>query len=173
MKQTYAQVTQRNIATSNIGNHPTHSENRVKERIENLKRKRAKTEVKISTRDVHDDIKKQLASMSEETLTNNIQQAIIAEGNEQVKIRRVEKTVNQGIKIQCATDKEAEEVRNMDWNKRIEGASIIETMYRVVVHGVSKYDIDFEKDILEEITKRMRNTNSEKITVESIKSLMK
>jgi DUF971 family protein len=76
----------------------------------------------------------QLANKSEEALTNNIQQAIIAAGKKQVKIRRVQKTAIHGIRIRCATDEEAEEVRNMDW--KMLPASIIETTYRVVVHGV-------------------------------------
>ena len=171
--QTYAQAVQRNTVTNNAGSHSTQSENRIKERIEKLKRERAKTEVMITTRDVNDDMKNQLANMSEEVLTNNIQQAITAAGKEQVKIRRVQKTANHGIKIRCATDKEAEEVRSMEWKKIIEGASIIETIYRVVIHGVSKYDIDFEKDKPEEIITRMRSSNSEEITIVRVEPLMK
>jgi hypothetical protein len=171
--QTYAQAVQRNAGTTNAGNHPPQSENRVKERVEKLKRERAKTEVIITTRDVNDNMKDQLASMSEEVLTNNIQQAITAAGKEQVKVRRVQKTANHGIKIRCATDKEAEEVRSMKWNEIIEGASIIETTHRVIVHGVSKYDIDFEKDEPEEIITRIRNSNSEGITIVKVEPLMK
>jgi hypothetical protein len=171
--RTYAQVAQSNPVTSNTGNHPTQSENRIKERVEKLKRERAKTEVIITTRDVNDNIKNQLANMSEEELMNNIQQAIIAAGKEQIKVRKVQKITNHGIKIRCATDKEAEEVRSMEWKTIIEGAKTIETTYRAVVHGVSKYDIDFEKDKPEEIIARIQNSNSEEITVERVEPLMK
>jgi hypothetical protein len=171
--QTYAQIIQRNTVTRNAGRHSTQPENGIKERMEKLKRERAKTEVMISTRDAKDNMKSQLANMSEEALTNNIQQAITAAGKEQVKIRRVQKTVNNGIKIRCATDKEAEEVRGMDWNTVIEGASLITTTYRVIIHGVSKYDIDFGKDKLEDILARIRSSNPDKITIERVEPLTK
>ena len=115
----------------------------------------AKTEVMLTTRDVNDNMKEQLANMSVEALTNNMQQAITAAGKEQVKIRRAQKTANHGIKIRCTTDEEAEELCSMDWKKVFEGANIVETLYRVVIHGMSKYDIDFEKDKPEEIITRI------------------
>jgi hypothetical protein len=171
--QTYAQAVQRNTVKKSAGNHSIHTENRIKERTEKLKRERAKTEVIITTRNANEETKDQLKKMSEETLMNTLQQAITVVGTEQVKIRRVQKTANQGIKIRCTTDKEAKELRNMNWEKIIEGASIIETLYQVVIHGVSKYDIDFTKDNPEEIITRMRDSNSKGTNVEKVEPLTK
>src|SRR5436190_534505 len=171
--QTYAQAVQRNTAkpANSDGNHRTHPEHGIKERMEKVKQERAKSEVLLTTRDSSDNTKDQLANMSEEAITKSLEQAITAAGIEHVKIRRVQKTPNHGLKIRCATDKEAKELRSMDWKKVLEGAKIVETLYGVVIHGVSKYDINFEKDKPEEITARIRGVNSEEITIERVMPL--
>jgi hypothetical protein len=96
-------------------------------------------------------MKDKLRTISDEALMNKLQQAITAVGTEKVKIRRVQKIPNHGIKIRCATEKEAEELHSMDWKKVLEGANVVETPHRIVFHGVSKFDVDFEKDKPEEI----------------------
>lgn len=82
--------------------------------MEKLKRERAKTEVVLTTHDASDNTKDQLANISKEAITNSIQEAITVARKGRVKIRRVQKTVNHGIKIRCAMDKEAEELCSMD-----------------------------------------------------------
>ena len=77
--------------------------------------------------------------------------AIMAAGMEHVTIRRVQKTLDHRLKIRCPTNKEAEELCSMDWKKAFEGVEVAETLYSIVLHGVSKHDIDFTKDIPEEI----------------------
>ena len=61
----------------------------------------------------------------------------------------------------------------MDWERALEGANLVETLYRVVIHGVSKYDIDFDKDKPEEIIARIQGGDSEKITIKRVEPLMK
>ena len=131
----------------------------VQNRMEKLKRERAKTEVVLTTRNADDSLKDQLSNMSEDELTKNLQQTIAAAGMESVKICRVLKTPSRNIKIQCATEKEAEDLRNVDWKKSLAGVDAVETMYGVVVHGVSKYDINFEKDAPDEIMARLESAN--------------
>jgi len=139
--------------------------------MEKLRQERAKTEVALTTRDATDNMKNQLSSMSEEALTNSLQQAITAAGMEHVTIRRVQKTPDHRLKIRCATNKEAEELRSMDWKKAFEGVEVAETLYGIVLHGVSKHDIDFTKDTPEEIKARIRNSSPEGITVERVTPL--
>ena len=116
-------------------------------------------------------MKNQLSNTSEEALTNSFQQAITAAGMENIKIRRVQKTPDHRLKIRCANDKEAEELRSMDWKKAFEGVDVAETLYGIMVHSVSKHDIDFMKDTPEEIAARIRGDNSESITVERVTPL--
>ena len=91
--QTYAQAAQRNAEklANSTGNRPTPKpENGVKDRMEKIRQERAKTEVALTTRDATDSMKNQLSNMSEEALTNSLQQAIIAAGMEHVTIHRVQ-----------------------------------------------------------------------------------
>jgi hypothetical protein len=173
--QTYAQAVQRNAAkpTNSNRNQPIGSEPGIKNRKEKLRMERAKAEVLLTIRDSDDVTKNKLTNMSEEVITNTLEQAIAAAGREPVQIRRVQKTANHGVKIRCATDKEADELRGMDWEKVFEGAKIAETLYGVVVHGVSKYVVDFEKDKSEEIIVQIRDANSEEMTVEKVMPLRK
>ena len=171
--QTYAQAVQRNaaITANSAGNHHPHLEQGVKERMEKLRQERAKTEVALTTCNATDNMKNQFTNMSEEALMNSFQQAITAAGMEQIKIRRVQKMSDHRLKIRCATDKEAEELRSMDWKQAFEGIDVAETLYGIVIHGVSKHDIDFTKSEPEEIMARIRDGNSEEITVERVTPL--
>src|SRR5277367_4332249 len=173
--RTYAQAVQRNTANARnvTGSHPPQSAPGIKERAEKLKRERANTEVVLTIRDATDDVKDKLTNMSEEALTDSLQQAIASAGIEGVKIRRAQKMPNHGIKIRCSTDEEAKELRGMDWKRDFEGVSVVETVYRVVYHGVSKFDIDFEKDKPEEIIARIRDSNSEELTIKGVEPLLK
>ena len=111
--------------------------------------------------------------MSQEALRDSLQQAITDAGIERVKIRGVQKIPNYGIKIRCAMDKEAEELHGMDWEKALEAVNIVETLYRIVLHSVSKFDIDFEKDKPEEIIVQIGGANSEELTIKGVEPLLK
>jgi hypothetical protein len=171
--QTYAQAVQRNKVTNSTGNPPTDPEYGIKGRMEKLRQERAKTDVVLTTRNASDNTKDQFVNTSEEALTNSLQQAIASAGKENVKIRRIQKTLDHGLKIRCATHKDAEELRSIDWRKVFEGVSVVEKLHRVVFHGVSKYDIDFARDKPEEIIAQIRGANSEDISVERVEPLMK
>ena len=51
-----------------------------------------------------------------------------------------------------------------------QGANTVETLYRVVFHGMSKFDIDFKT---EEIIAQIQGPNSEKLTIVETETLMK
>ena len=55
----------------------------------------------------------------------------------------------------------------------IEEVNIIEITYHIMIYSISKYDIDFEKNKLEEIIAWIWDFNSEEITIERVESLMK
>jgi hypothetical protein len=170
---TYAQAVQRNRAnpTNGTGSQLTHPEPVIKKRMEKQREDRAKAEVVLTTRDASDNMKNQLANMSEEAITKGLEEAITAVGKEHIKIRRVQKTPNHGLKIRCATEKDAEELRSLEWKKAFEGAEIVDPLYGVVIHGVSRYQIDFEKDKPDEIITRIRDGNLEEVLVEKVMPL--
>jgi hypothetical protein len=55
--------------------------------------------------------------------------------------------------------------------KMFEGMNIIEIWQCIVIHGISKKDVDFEKHKSEEIIARIKDTNSKEITMERTESL--
>jgi len=79
-------------------------------RMENLRRERGKMEVILTTRNVSDQMKKQLGNMNEREITKNLQQAVERIGIESIKIRGVRKISNHELKIQYTSDKETEEL---------------------------------------------------------------
>jgi hypothetical protein len=87
-------------------------------------------------------MKKQMANANEEQLTEGFKKAVKDVGIELNKIRRVRKTSNHSLKIRCETEKDAEELRHLKWEKPLEGASVVKPVYGIVIHGVSKSDID-------------------------------
>ncbi len=65
------------------------------------------------THDASEEVKEKLANMSNEEITESLKQAIENIGIKPTKIHKVQKT-NQGIKIQCISDKEVEELYNIE-----------------------------------------------------------
>jgi hypothetical protein len=173
--QTYAQAVRRNTTspTNNAGNPSSPPDVGLRKRIEKAKQERMNTEVILTARNANDTTKEQLANMSEEALMKSFEEAIKAAGMEHIKIRRIQKTFNHGLKIRCATDKEAEELRSMNWEMIFEGMNTVEVLHRVVIHGVSKHDTNFKKDKPEEIIARIPDTDSKKTTAKRIEPLLK
>jgi hypothetical protein len=151
--KTYAEAVQRRgdrPTTTAVRSHPARPDPEVKARMEKLRRERAKAEVILTTHNASEEVKEKLANMSNEEVTENLKQAIENIGIEPTKIHKAQKT-NQGIKIRCTSDKEAEELYNIEWNNLFEGIEVVEQWSKIVLHGVFKHAIDFERDKSEEI----------------------
>src|SRR5208282_5597751 len=137
---------------------PAHHDPKVKAQMEKLRRERAKADVILTTDNASEEVKEKLANMSNEEVTESLKQAIETIGIEPTKIHKAQKT-NQGIKIRCTTDKEAEELYNIEWRNLYEGTEVVEQWSKIVLHGVSKHAIDFERDKSEEIIARIEDAN--------------
>ena len=139
-----------------------------KQRMEKLKREREKTEVALTTRNASENMKTKLANMNEAEIMKQIQQGMQQAGKDPTKICGVKNTPNHGLKIRCTNQENAEEVRKLDWNQALEGASTIEQTFGLVLHGVTKYDIDLDNHKPDEIKARIEYANYETITVEKV-----
>jgi len=126
--------------------------------MEQLRRERVKMEVILTTHNAKDEVKEKLANMTNEEITENLKQALKDTGMEPTKIHKAQKT-NQGIKIRCISNKEAEELQKLEWNKILEGTEVVEQWSKIILHGVSKQAIDFERDKPEEIIARIEDAN--------------
>src|SRR5437667_3474391 len=159
--KTYAEAAQRAAGRPTISaarNRPAHRDPEVKARMEKTRREKAKMEVFLMTRDASEEVKEKLANMNNEEITESLKQAIEDIGIDPIKIHKAQKT-NQGIKIRGTSDKEAEELHNIEWNNIFEGIEVIEQWFKIVLHGVSKHTIDFERDKSEETIARIEDAN--------------
>lgn len=123
------------------------------ENLDKIKLERAKVELTLTTRDANEDTKQSLEAMTEEELAKSIESAT------GYAIRSVRKT-NQNITIRCANENEAKALREVDWKTAFPGTEVAKQLYGIVVHGVPKYDVDFEKDNMEEVKIRIAAQNT-------------
>jgi len=173
-KPTYAQAAARTLRPEATGTQPqaaTHQ--RKEEQIEDLRLKREKSMVVLTTRNASDATKRKLASNNEENITKEIQQALETAREEPTKIHKARKTSNHGIRITCTSDKSAEELRHLDWNNILEGVKTVEETYGIVIHGVPKDLINFETDTAEEIKAKVEKANPESLEVVRVAPLRK
>ena len=133
-------------------------------RLAKARSERAKTEVAVTTRNASDRAKNQLEGMKEEEIARGLQSAIDKVGMTAIKLQSVKRTSKHILKIRCATDNDADQIRKLDWNKAIEGATVIEPEYGIVVNGASKRDINPATQTQEEITARIEATNNIKVS---------
>ena len=158
---TVAASTPKRTSTT-VSNDPDHGQT---ERLDKFRMERAKTEVKLLTRSTTDEMKKQLADMTETDLIKILSNASGCE------IRGVRKLANYGLKIRCRTEKEAETLRNVPWGDAIEGVTVIKNTFGIVVHGVDKYDVDFNKDDPEELKTEIERANRNHFKIQRIMPL--
>lgn len=144
-----------------------------RERLEKLRREKAKTEVLLTMRNTSEQAKASIASTNEESLTKGLQEAVSKVGLDPAKIQAVKKAPSYGLRVCCPSEEAAEELRKLDWERGIEGAELVRPAYDIVVNGVSKQDIDFERDTPEEIKAKIEYSNSETIRVTRVAPLRK
>lgn len=147
------------ITTSNG---PDHGQT---ERLDKFRMERAKAEIKLLIRNTIDEMKKQLADMTKADLIKILSNASGCE------IHGVRKLANYGLKIHCRIEKEAENLRNIPWRNAIEGVTVIKNTFGIVIHGVDKYDIGFNKDDPEELKTQIEQANHDRFKIQRIMSL--
>ena len=112
--------------------------------MEKHRTEKAKTEVLLTLRNASKAVKAKLANTSEEDLTRGLQGAIASVGLESTKIQGVKKTPSHGLRICCPSSEAAEELCKLNWEKPLDGARLVEPSLTIVIHGLSKDDVDFE-----------------------------
>ena len=115
------------------------------------------------------DDKEAIAKMTNQQLTNYLKQVASCDA-----IIAARKTTKQTIKVCCETDDYANELHNASWSSYILGLTVIKPSYSIVVHGVSKLDVNPEKeDTIVEVKKEIEISNLEKFSINKITSLQK
>ena len=143
------------------------------ERLEKYRREKAKAEILLTMRNASEQVKANYTKMSEENITQGLKKAITDIGIEPTKIQAVKKTPSYGIKICCPSEAVAKELRKLNWDKPLDGATLVEPSYGIVIHGVSKNDVNFESDAVEQIKSKIEESNPETIKVTRVAPLRK
>ena len=140
--------------------------------MEKAKRELKKVEVTVATHNTSDKIKEKLASMNDKELTEYFQQGLAKGGFDPTIIRRATKVSKHFIKIRGANENGTAVLRKLNWKEALEGTELIDQTYGITLDGVPKYDIDFERDTMEEIKTKIESANHGCIKIERVKPLM-
>jgi hypothetical protein len=138
-----------------------------RERIEKNMKKREKMEVVLTLRNASKDVQQELEALKESAIAETLQEAICdwltTTGKKDIKIKRAEKVSKNILKLQCATEEDAEVIQGLEWAKILKGAAISKKPRGVVMHGVSKRHINFETQSQDEIRTKINEENDIKV----------
>jgi len=120
-----------------------------------------------------EQVKASIASTSEERLTKTVGETVSKSGLDPTKIQSVKKAPTYGLRLCCPSEEAAYELHKLDWETNFNGATLVRLIYGIVMHGVSKKDIEFEHDTQEEIKSKIEHSNLETIKVTKVTPLRK
>src|SRR5271167_2448788 len=80
---------------------------------------------------------------------------------ERPKLNGINRLSNNGIRLQCQSPEEADQLHKINWNVAFEGLRIHKPNYGITVHGVPKTDINFNDETdLKEIIRKLEKANA-------------
>ena len=114
------------------------------QKMERVRAERAEHEVTLSAHEATEETKSKLAATSAKEITQLLQHAInISTGNDdKPKLQGFNRLANSGIRLQCKTAEEAQQLRNIDWSKAFKGLKVHKPKYGIVIHGVPTEEFD-------------------------------
>jgi hypothetical protein len=114
-----------------------------RERLEQARKERAKTEVTLTFRNASETMLTFMENTNESDYATKLQTAIREDATmANITICKVRKLPGKILKIQCENENNATQLRELNWEQALQGASTVKPMYGVVLHGVSKQVID-------------------------------
>jgi hypothetical protein len=157
VKQTYAQAAQKAVTKvvaettqtgkglnacasgHKCGTDHAHATAQVKYEHDQARSEKAKKDIILTTREASDAMKEKIANIEEEAITKNLQELIQQNATTaNVKIQSTRKLAKYAVRIRCHTENDAKQIKELNWNEILEGATVMNTEYGIVVHGVSK-----------------------------------
>ena len=107
-----------------------------RERLELARQERAKTSVTLTFHNANETEYKALKDTSESEYTAILQRAINESNAKNVTIRKLQKLSGKFLKIECHSEDDAKQLREIEWEKTIAGVTLASREYGVVLHGV-------------------------------------
>ena len=140
--KTYADIVNAS-ATSTKEKETAEMRARQRQHRDALRQERAKYEVTLTTKQTTDKVKEQITTMAPKEITERCQQAVEKASIPGVKLQGINKIVN-GIRVRCATEEQANQLRAIDWNEAFEGIKTHEPIYGIVINGMPIDDLDLD-----------------------------
>ena len=149
-----------------------------RERLEQLRQERAKTEVTLTLQNASESVQMAIKDTSESEYTAIFQKAINESTVKDITIRKLQKLPGKLLKIYCHNEDDAKKLRKIEWEKIITGAILASQEYGIVLNGVptnvlnprtmSQKDMreliqstnDIDVNHVEMLTKNLRNPNA-------------
>jgi len=126
------------------------------------RQEQAKLEVTLTTQKMNPDIKEQLKTQTHAEITTNLQQTIQSQMKENpILISGIEKLKSQDIRIQCNTEKEAEQLRELKWDELYSGLTAHQAKYGFLINGVPSESINPRELNNPELIKQLEYQNKE------------
>jgi hypothetical protein len=131
------------------------------ERRMQRRREDIKFEVTLTAQEAESATKEKLQQQTHAEITAKLQQTV----NSQIKenppqIPGITKlTRSQDIRFSCSTEQEAEKLRNIKWDKYYKGLTVRQTMYGMVIPGISIESIDPNNLEDPELVKQLEDQN--------------
>ena len=141
-------------------NHVREIQQRNLERKVQQRHEQNKLDVVLTMKGMDGDAKEKLTQHPHTEITTKLQQTV----ESQVKdnhpiIRGIQKLKSKDIRIHCKTEQEAEELRNLKWDKHYKGLTVCQPKYGLVVPGVSTEMINPNNLRDPELVKQLEDQN--------------
>jgi Zinc knuckle len=129
-----------------------------RERKEQQRREQAKFEVTLTTQEP--DTKEQLAQLSHTEITTKLQQTIESQMKDNcLTIHGIQKLKSKDIRLHCNTEKEAEQLRKLEWDKFYNGLKVHQPKFGIVINGVPTTSMKSNELQNPELTKELELQN--------------
>src|SRR5437667_3820661 len=135
---------------------------RNQKRKEEQRRKQNKLEVVLSTREMNPDMKEQIKQHTHSEITIKLQQNVESQVKDNsLTIKGVEKLKSKDIRICCNTEHEAEQLRQLKWDKAYGGLTVHQPKYGVMIPRVPTDLINTHELKNPEIEREIEHQNKE------------
>jgi hypothetical protein len=167
LKETITATVKKTYASAIVT--PTPETNRVREtQQQNLehkiqqRREQSKLEVTLTTQEMDPEIKEQLAQQTHAEITAKLQQTIESQMKENPPILHgIQKLKSQDIRILCKTQREAQQLRKLKWDKIYNGLKVHQPKYGIVIHGIPTTSINPNELQDPELAKQIQHQNKD------------
>jgi hypothetical protein len=127
-----------------------------------LQNDRKQYELTLKTHKASTETKSEIEKMSAKELTERCQHAVnnTKINGEKPTIIGVNKLAQDGIRVQCKTVDEVQQLKNVNWNLAFEGVTPHKPRYGIVIHGVPTGEVNSILADKETATKELEESNN-------------